>query len=260
MSENGSSRRVIVVTGASSGMGAAAARLLNEHGFKVVACARRAERLADLGEGIDGHVLDVTDPQSVNAFARYVEATYGRADGLVNSAGLALENKYLGETTDEQWETVFGVNVIGLARITRALLPLLKKAPFADIVNVGSVAAFDVYPGGGPYVASKHAVRAITNELRLELNGQPIRVVELGPGMTRTEFADVRFGGDRARVEKTYAGTIPLQPEDLAECILFILTRPLHVNIDYMVVRPLDQATSYMLHRRPAAAAEASKR
>ncbi|MBV8600922.1 MAG: SDR family oxidoreductase [Candidatus Eremiobacteraeota bacterium] len=258
MNENGSTRRVIVVTGASSGMGAATARLLNEHGFTVVAGARRTDRLASLGEGIDGRRLDVTDPKSVDDFAGYVGERYGKVDGLVNSAGLALENKYLGETTDAQWETVFDVNVIGLARITRALLPLLKKAPFADIINVGSVAAFDVYPGGGPYVASKHAVRAITNELRLELNGQPIRVVELGPGMTRTEFADVRFGGDQERVERTYAGTIPLQPEDLAECILFILTRPQHVNIDYMVVRPLDQATSYMLHRRKPA--ETAKR
>ena len=253
---NGSSRRVVVVTGASSGMGAATARLLDAQGFTVIAAARRRDRLAELGPRVDALELDVTDPASVDAFAKTVGEKYGKLDALVNNAGLALENKYLDQTTDEQWDTVFGVNVIGLARITRALMPLLKEAPFADIINIGSVAAFDVYAGGGPYVASKHAVRAITNELRLELNGQPIRVSEIGPGMTRTEFAEVRFGGDQERVEKTYAGIVPLQPEDVAECVAFVLSRPQHVNIDYLVVRPVDQATSYRIHRRTVAEAK----
>jgi 3-hydroxy acid dehydrogenase/malonic semialdehyde reductase len=134
--------------------------------------------------------------------------------------------------------------------MTRALLPLLRKAPFADIVNVGSIAGMDAYAGGGAYAASKHAVRAITKELRLELNGKPIRVSEVGPGMVRTEFSDVRFGGDRERVEKVYEGMTPLDAEDVAECIAFILTRPPHVNIDHLIVQPRDQASAGKTYRR----------
>lgn len=251
---NGSTRRVAVVTGASAGIGAATAHLLVHEGFTVVAGARRVERLEDFAHGhdVDAHQLDVTDPASIAAFTKAVGEKHGKVDVLINNAGLALGTTYLPETKDEDWITMFETNVLGIVRMTRALLPLIKKAPHGHIVNVGSVAGFDVYPGGSGYLASKHAVRAITNGLRLELNGQPIRVTEVAPGMTRTEFADVRTGGDQAKVEKMYEGVETLQADDIAECIAFAITRPPHVNIDYLVVRPRDQAASYMLHRTKA--------
>jgi NADP-dependent 3-hydroxy acid dehydrogenase YdfG len=246
---NGSSRRVAVVTGASAGIGAATARLLARQGFLVVAAARRVDRMTALGDEIEAHQLDVTDPASVAALASALEMKHGKVDVLVNSAGIALGNSYLADTDEEHWTRVFDTNVFGVVRVTRALIPLLKKAPYADIVNIGSIAGFDNYPGGGSYVASKHALRAITNELRLELNGEPIRVSEVGPGMTRTEFSDVRFAGDKARIERIYDGMTPLSPEDIAECVAFIVTRPPHVNVDYVVVHPLDQASAMLLHR-----------
>src|SRR5476649_2619789 len=166
--------RVAVITGASSGIGSALTTILATSGFHVVTGARRVERLAGTS-----HVLDVRDPDTIAAFAQMVTSEFGRVDVLVNNAGLALGREPLGESLDDDWVRMYETNVLGIARVTRALLPLLRKAPSSHIINVGSVAGFDVYKGGAGYTSSKHAVRAITNTLRLELNGEPIRVTEV---------------------------------------------------------------------------------
>jgi NADP-dependent 3-hydroxy acid dehydrogenase YdfG len=246
-----STQRIAVVTGASSGIGAAAARELARAGFQLVVTARRADRLDALAReiGASAFTLDVRDRAAIEAFGAELGARFGRVDVLVNNAGLALGREPLGESLDDDWVRMLETNVLGVARITRALLPLLRVPPHAHIVNIGSVAGFDVYPGGGGYTASKHALRAITQTLRLELNGEPIRVTEIAPGMTSTEFSITRFKGDAAKADAVYAGVTPLSADDIAGCVGFAVSRPPHVNIDYLVVRPIAQATSYQVAR-----------
>ena len=243
--------RIAVVTGASSGIGAASARQLARAGFHVVAGARRADRLKALAEevGATTLALDVTDPASVESFAATVRARHGHADVLVNNAGTGVGLDPVAEGSDQDWQTMLDTNVVGLLRVTRTFLPLLRAAPRAHIVNLGSIAGFEVYPGGAGYTASKHAVRAITQTLRLELNGEPIRITEIAPGMVETEFSVVRFRGDQARADQVYAGVQPLTADDIADCIVWAVTRPPHVDIDVMVVRPVAQAASYRVAR-----------
>jgi NADP-dependent 3-hydroxy acid dehydrogenase YdfG len=243
--------RIAVVTGASSGIGAATARQLARAGFHVVAGARRSDRLEPLAEevGATTLALDVTDPASVDAFTAAVADRHGHADLLVNNAGAALGLDPVADGHDQDWQTMLDTNVVGLLRVTRGFLPLLRAAPHAHIVNLGSIAGFEVYPGGAGYAASKHAVRAITQVLRLELNGEPIRVTEIAPGMVETEFSVVRFRGDQARADQVYAGVQPLTADDIADCIVWAVTRPPHVDIDVMVVRPVAQAASYRVAR-----------
>ena len=190
-----------------------------------------------------GLPLDVRDPASIDAFTAAVAAEYGEVEVLVNNAGLAAGLQPLAEGNDDDWVQMMETNVLGLLRVTRAMLPLLRRAPRAHIVNLGSVAGFEVYPGGVGYTASKHAVRAITKTLRLELMGEPIRVTEIEPGMVETEFSLVRFKGDRERASNVYQGMQPLTGADVADCIVWVVTRPPHVNVDEMVVRPIAQAT-----------------
>jgi NADP-dependent 3-hydroxy acid dehydrogenase YdfG len=248
-------RGVAVVTGASSGFGAATARALAREGFSVVLGARREERLATLaGEIRAAHpdveasaaYLDVTDPASVGRFA----AAVPRARLLVNNAGNAFGGETIADASEEKWRAMFELNVLGVLRVTRALLPALLASGDATIVNVGSIAGFEVYPGGAGYTASKHALRALTRTLRLELLGKPVRITEIAPGLAETEFALVRFDGDRERAKKLYEGMTPLSAEDIAEAIAFVATRPPHVDIDEMVIRPRDQATATLVHRR----------
>jgi NADP-dependent 3-hydroxy acid dehydrogenase YdfG len=243
--------RIAVVTGASSGIGAASARQLAQAGFHVVAGARRADRLAPLAEevGATTLALDVTDPASVAAFAAAVRDDHGHADLLVNNAGTGLGLDPIERGRDEDWQAMLDTNVVGLLRVTRAFLPLLRAAPHAHIVNLGSIAGFEVYPGGAGYTASKHAVRAVTDTLRLELNGEPIRITEIAPGMVETEFSLVRFHGDTAKADQVYAGVQPLTADDIADCIVWAVTRPPHVDIDFMVVRPVAQAAAYKVAR-----------
>ena len=243
--------RIAVVTGASSGIGAASTRQLARSGFHVVAGARRTDRLTPLAEEVGATTLplDVTDPASVDAFAAAVGDRHGHADLLVNNAGTALGLDPVAEGSDQDWQTMLDTNVVGLLRVTRAFLPLLRAAPRAHVVNLGSIAGFEVYPGGAGYTASKHAVRAITDTLRLELNGEPIRVTEIAPGMVETEFSLTRFAGDQARADDVYAGVQPLTADDIADCIVWAVTRPPHVDIDFMVVRPVAQAASYKVAR-----------
>jgi NADP-dependent 3-hydroxy acid dehydrogenase YdfG len=239
------SARVAVVTGASSGIGEATARGLRDAGFFVVLGARREDRLMAVARELGGRglPLDVRDRASIEAFTAAIASEYGQVEVLVNNAGLAAGLQPLAEGNDDDWVQMMETNVLGLLRVTRAMLPLLRRAPRAHIVNLGSVAGFEVYPGGVGYTASKHAVRAITRTLRLELVGEPIRVTEVEPGMVETEFSLVRFKGDRERASNVYKGMQPLTGADVADCIIWAITRPPHVNIDEMVVRPIAQAT-----------------
>jgi len=242
-------RPVAVITGASAGIGAATARALARLGFEVVLGARRLERVTALAHELGGraHALDVTKPASVDAFAR----TVPEAAVLVNNAGVAHGLDPIATATEDGWRAMLETNVLGLLRVTRALLPALGRAPAAHIINLGSVAGLEAYAGGGGYAATKHAVRAISQTLRLELVGRPIRITEIDPGMVETEFSLVRFAGDAARAAKVYEGLTPLSADDIAECIAFAVSRPPHVNIDQIVVKPIAQASAQVVARRP---------
>jgi NADP-dependent 3-hydroxy acid dehydrogenase YdfG len=244
--------RIAVVTGASSGIGMATARELAGQGFHPVMTARRRDRLDALVTQIGGtaYTLDIRDAAAITAFALWVQREFGRVDVLVNNAGLALGREPLAETSDDDWVRMMETNVLGVARMTRALLPSLRQPPSAHIVNIGSVAGFDVYKGGSGYTSSKHALRAITQSLRLELNGEPIRVTEVAPGMTETEFSITRHKGDAAKAAEVYAGVTPLSADDIAACVGFAVSRPAHVNLDYLVVRPIAQAASHQVARK----------
>ena len=244
---NGERARTAVVTGASSGIGEATALRLAEEGFDVVLGARRVDRLKEVAKRCGGRALelDVTDSESIERFASDIE----HVDVLVNNAGLALGLTPLDQISDDELVVMWETNVLGLVRVTRALLPKLEASGNGHIVNLGSTAAYETYPGGGGYTASKHAVSALTRTLRLDLLGRPIRVTMVSPGLVETEFSLVRFGGDADKAKKPYAGMQPLVAEDIADCIAWAVTRPPHVNIDDIVVRPVAQATSTIVAR-----------
>ncbi|MFL6060091.1 MAG: SDR family oxidoreductase [Marmoricola sp.] len=243
--------RRAVVTGASSGIGAATARALAGAGFHVVCAARRTERIEALAAEIGGTAVtcDVTDDDSVAALA---EAAGERVGVLVNNAGGAFGADQVAAADLGDWERMFEVNVLGVARVTQALLPALRAASEALIVNVGSTAGQTVYAGGGGYTAAKHGLHALSQTMRLELNGEPIRVTEIAPGMVRTdEFSLVRFG-DQARADAVYADVdSPLVAEDVAEAIRWVASLPRHVNVDELTLRPVAQAAQHLLHRGP---------
>ncbi len=246
------SPKTAVVTGGSAGIGAATVRRLASEGFAVITGARRLDRLREIAEpvGATALALDVTDTQSVAKFAAEVSERSRGLSLLVNNAGGALGLDRVEHARDEQWEWMYQSNVLGTLRMTRALLPSLIASGAGHIVNVGSIAGFETYPGGAGYTAAKHALRALTRTLRLELIGQPVRVTEVAPGLVETEFSKVRFEGDAERAEQVYQGMTPLTAEDIADCIAWAATRPPHVNIDELVVRPLDQAAATLVHRR----------
>ncbi|KAB1161571.1 SDR family NAD(P)-dependent oxidoreductase [Micromonospora sp. DT46] len=248
---------VAVVTGASSGIGAATARRLAAEGFHVLAAARRTDRLAALvaeieaaGGAATAVACDVTSDESVAGLAGAATAL-GPVTLLVNNAGGArgLDPVESGSVGDWQW--MYDVNVLGTLRVTQALLPALEASGAGTIVVVSSTAGFTVYEGGGGYAAAKHAQTAIAGTLRLELCGRPVRVIEIDPGMVRTdEFGLVRFAGDAERAAAVYAGVAePLVAEDVADCVAWCATRPQHVNVDRLVVRPLAQAAQHKVHR-----------
>jgi len=233
-----------VVTGASSGIGAATARRLAADGYEVYALARRKDRLEALGAGTPV-VCDVTSDADVAEFAK----SLGKVDLLVNNAGGAHGTEPIESASIDDWQWMYEVNVLGTLRMTRALLPLMSDA--ATIITISSTAGLIVYEGGGGYAAAKHAQTALVETLRLELCGRPIRVVEIDPGMVKTdEFALIRFGGDAAKAAAVYAGVEkPLTAEDVAECVAWCAGLPHHVNIDRLVVRPLAQAAQHKVHR-----------
>jgi NADP-dependent 3-hydroxy acid dehydrogenase YdfG len=242
-------KKTAVVTGASAGIGAATARALASAGFSVVLGARRLDRLREVAGplGATALELDVTDAGSVAAFAAQLPSAVHL---LVNNAGAAYGLDRIEDARDEDWIGMWETNVLGVLRLTRALLPALKASGDGHVINLGSIAGFETYIGGAGYTGSKHAVRAFTRTLRLELLGQPVRVTEVDPGLVETEFSTVRFAGDEERAKAVYRGLEPLTPEDIADCVVWAATRPSHVNIDEIVVRPRDQATATMVNRR----------
>lgn len=247
--------RTALVTGASSGIGAATARRLAAEGFRVLAAARRADRLADLAGGSDlisPHVLDVTDPHSVDALRGVVdEFAPDGLDVLVNNAGGAIGVEPVAVADPADWARMYDTNVLGVLRVTQTLLPSLEHGAGGHIVVTGSIAGHLVYEGGGGYVAAKHAVSAVCETLRLELNGKPVRVSEVAPGMVHTEeFSLTRLRGDQEAADRVYAGVeAPLRAEDIADCIAFVVTRPAHVDIDLMIVKPVAQAAPHKVAR-----------
>jgi NADP-dependent 3-hydroxy acid dehydrogenase YdfG len=235
-------QRVAVITGASAGIGEATARTLAAKGFHVVAVARRADRINALAAEIGGTaiVADVTDGATVDALA----GRLSRVDVLVNNAGGAKGLEPVADADLEHWRWMWETNVLGTLRVTRALLPKLIDSGDGLIVTVTSVAAIEIYDGGAGYTSAKHAQGALHRTLRGELLGKPVRLTEIAPGAVETEFSLVRFGGDQPRADAVYAGMTPLVAADIAEVIGFVASRPSHVNIDQIVIRPRDQATT----------------
>jgi NADP-dependent 3-hydroxy acid dehydrogenase YdfG len=240
--------RVAVVTGASSGIGEATARTLATLGFHVVAVARRADRIQRLADEIGGTAVraDVTDDAEVQSLA----AQLGRVDVLVNNAGGAKGLQTVAEADLDDWRWMWETNVLGTLRVTRALLPKLIDSGDGLIVTVTSIAALEVYDGGSGYTSAKHAQAALHRTLRGELLGKPVRLTEIAPGAVQTEFSLVRFGGDEQRADAVYAGITPLVAGDVAEVIGFVASRPAHVNIDQIIIRPRDQASGGRFNRR----------
>lgn len=253
--------RRVVVTGASSGIGAATVRLFRKHGWMVVAVARRQERLEALAAetGAEFFVADLTDSSQVTALREHLAAS-GAVHALINNAGGALGLDSVEASDAEDWRRMFEINVLSVKLVTSALLPLLRAGigdsrSSADIVTVTSIAGHIAYEGGGGYNAAKFAAHALVAVLRLELAGEPIRVIEIAPGMVRTdEFSLVRFGGDRARADAVYAEVPgPLIAEDVAAAIVSSVELPAHVNLDLVTIKPLAQAAPHKVVKHPLA-------
>jgi NADP-dependent 3-hydroxy acid dehydrogenase YdfG len=248
VSSNNAHQRVAVVTGASSGIGEATAKTLAALGFHVVAVARRADRINALAKEIDGTaiVADVTDDAAVETLA----GKLSRVDVLINNAGGARGLAPVADADLEHWRWMWETNVLGTLRVTRALLPKLVDSGDGLIVTVTSVAALDVYDSGSGYTAAKHAQGALHRTLRGELLGKPVRLTEIAPGAVKTEFSLARFDGDQQRADSVYAGITPLTAGDVAEVIGFVASRPSHVDLDLIVVKPRDQADTMRFNRR----------
>jgi 3-hydroxy acid dehydrogenase / malonic semialdehyde reductase len=229
--------KTAIVTGASSGFGRSTARMLKDAGVRVAGGARRTERL----ETEVALELDVTDPESSERFVAAAVEQLGGIDILINNAGLALGRAPFDESNEEDERTVFETDVRGLVRMTRLCLPHIRDE--GHIVNLGSIAGRQAYEGAATYVAAKFAVRGFTYALREDLLGRPIRITTVDPGLAETEFSVVRFKGDQAKADAVYKGVDPLTPDDIADCIMFALTRPFHVNIDEIVVKAQAQSS-----------------
>lgn len=252
--QNRCMERTAVITGASSGIGAATAIQLAEAGYRVVLTARRADRLAEVAQRIatgggtaEVHQLDVTDRPAVDAFAKSVDA----CDVLVANAGGAVGADYVADSSADDWLAMYDVNVIGTLNVIQALLAKLVDSGAGTIVLMGSTAGLISYEGGGGYVAAKHAVHGVAETLRLELYDKPVRVIEIAPGMVKTdEFALNRYRGDADKAAAVYAGVKePLTDSDIADAITWAVTRPAHVNVDLMVLRPRAQAAQWKVYR-----------
>ena len=248
----------ILITGASSGFGAAAARAFGAQKGKLLLGARRMDRLeavaaeARQAGAVEAHVhaLDVAKTASVEEFVKWARTKTNSIDVLINNAGGAHGMDTVATGKDEDWETTLQTNVLGVLRMVRAVLPLMPKDAGSSIVNIGSVAGRYAYEGGSAYCAAKAGELKITQVLRLELNGTGIRISSLDPGLAKTEFSTVRFKGDKARADKIYEGVLPLMPEDVAETLVWMASRPPHVNIDEMIIKSIDQAATFKVFRR----------
>ncbi|MGE3309279.1 MAG: SDR family NAD(P)-dependent oxidoreductase [Limisphaerales bacterium] len=249
----------VLITGASSGFGAAAARAFAAEGARLLLGARRVDRLEQVASEalaagspeVRFHALDVASTPSVDAYATWVRSVTGRVDVLVNNAGGAHGLESVAEGRDADWEAMIQANVLGVLRMTRAILPMIPRDAGGLILNIGSIAGRTPYENGAAYCGSKAAELAISRSLRMELNTVGIRVTSLDPGLAETEFSLVRFKGDAERSTKVYAGTRPLVAVDVAEAMVWVASRPPHVCIDEMVIKPTDQAAIHKLHRRP---------
>lgn len=247
--------KIALITGATSGIGMATARLFASNGLHLILCGRRQERLdalaEELSEKTSVHTLtfDVRDKELVSELLRKLPEPFSDIDILINNAGNAhgLDPIQSGNTDD--WDAMIDINVKGLLYVTKALLPKFIKKQSGHIINIGSTAGKEVYPNGNVYCASKYAVDAINQGMRIDLNGNGIKVGAINPGLVETEFSEVRFKGDESRAEKVYQGFTPLQPEDIADIIWFAVTRPPHVNIADLTVMCLDQASSTIVNK-----------
>jgi NADP-dependent 3-hydroxy acid dehydrogenase YdfG len=248
----------VLITGASSGFGAEAARAFAQRGARLLLGARRRERLEVVAKearaagapAAHAFALDVSQTTSVEAFFAAVRQQTERLDVLINNAGGAHGLAPVAQGRDEDWEATLQANVLGILRVTRAALPLMMKNPGATIINIGSLAGRVAYEGGSAYCAAKAGELQISRTLRLELNGTGIRVSSVDPGLAETEFSLVRFKGDTARAKKVYEGTNPLVAEDIADILVWVASRPSHVNIDELLVKPVDQAAIHKVFRR----------
>ena len=250
--------RTVLVTGASAGIGAACARAFAGAGARLLLAARRAERLEALAAELrDAHgtesrllELDVRDAEAVAATLDTLPAEWAEVDVLVNNAGLGRGLAKAHEGSPADWDEMVDTNVKGLLYVTRAVVPGMVARGRGHVVNIGSVAGHEVYPGGAVYCATKHAVGAITRGLRMDLLGTGVRVSTVDPGMVETEFSVVRFNGDQERADRVYAGMTPLVADDVADAVLWCATRPPHVNIDEIILKPTDQASATLVNRK----------
>nr|WP_240424109.1 SDR family NAD(P)-dependent oxidoreductase [Microbacterium halotolerans] len=240
-----------LVTGATSGIGAATVRRLRAEGWQVIATGRRADRLEALATetGCDTFVADQTDPAAIDALRDHIVAS-GGLNALVNNAGNAFGLEPVETGSLDNWIGMYELNVLGTLRVTQALLPALRASGRGDIVTITSTAAHGEYPGGAGYTASKRAEREMVKTLRLELGGEPIRVIEIAPGAVETEFSLVRFDGDADKAAAVYDGYEPLVADDIADAVAYTLTRPHHVNVDTMIIRPRAQVSNTQTVRR----------
>lgn len=249
-------RRLAFITGATSGIGMATAKLLAKNNFDLIICGRREERLKQLKIELNDmwaevHTLafDVRNKDEVEKAVNSLPDKFKSIDVLVNNAGNAHGLAPIQEGNTDDWDSMIDINVKGLLYVSKAIIPGMVKRKSGHVVNIGSIAGKEVYPNGNVYCASKHAVDAINNGMRLDLNGKGIKVTAINPGLVETEFSMVRFKGDQERSESVYKGYNPLQAEDIAETILFVVTRPAHVNISDMIVFPTDQASSTIVNK-----------
>ena len=246
-------RITALITGATSGIGRETARTFAANGIRLVLCGRRGDRLRDLKSELqtDVHVLefDVRDPDAAKTALSSLPEDFSQIDILINNAGNAHGLDPIQNGEIEDWDAMIDINVKGLLYVSKAVIPQMVERQSGHIINIGSTAAKEVYPGGNVYCASKHAVDAISQGMRMDLNPHGIKVGCINPGMVETEFSQVRFKGDRERASKVYAGFTPLRPEDVADIIYFMVTRPAHVNIADLVVFPTAQAASTIVRR-----------
>lgn len=247
--------RVVLVTGASSGIGAACARAFAAAGAHLVLAARREDLLADLAASLPVPTLplalDVRDADAVYDALTTLPDAFAALDVAVNSAGLARDAAPVFENTADAVDDVLDTNVKGVLNVLRAVVPGMKARGRGHLVQIGSTAGHTVYPGGTVYCASKHALRALNEGLKMDLHGTPLRVTSIDPGMVETDFSTVRFRGDTARAAAVYADTTPLTPEDVADAVLYAATRPLHVNVLDVVMMPTTQSSAMLIHRQP---------
>lgn len=247
--------KTVLITGSTSGIGRATARLLAHNNYRIILCGRRLERLQNLEKELSQlteiHILhfDVRNQKMLSEGIRNLPGNFSQIDILINNAGNAHGLDTIQDGTTEDWDAMIDINIKGLLYVSKAVIPQMLKRKSGHIINIGSTAAKEVYPKGNVYCATKHAVDAINQGMRMDLNGTGIRVGAIHPGMVETEFSEVRFKGDSERANQVYQGFKPLQPEDIADLIHFVISRPYHVNIADLVVMSVDQASSMIVNK-----------